>query len=105
MYTQISPSMEETAVKIMIELLSVLALATTQIKEGRFRERHYVRTLLLAYNRLGKYGKLLLGEDDVVSVLQRLDRLTVEESRITVAQTMEAVHGLVSNMKEVMESS
>jgi len=30
--------MEETAIKIMVELLSVLALATTQIKEGRFRE-------------------------------------------------------------------
>jgi hypothetical protein len=30
--------MEETAVKIMVELLSVLALATTQIKEGRFRK-------------------------------------------------------------------
>jgi len=97
--------MEETAVKIMVELLSILALATTQIKEERFREWSRVRILLLAYNRPGKYGKRLLGEDDVVSVLQRLDRLTVEESRITVAQTMEAVHGLVSNMKEVMEGS
>jgi len=105
MYTHISSSMEETAVKIMVELLSVLALATTQIKEGRFRESSRVRTLLLTYNLPGKYGKRLLGEDDVASVLQRLDKLTVEESRITVAQTMEAVHGLVSNMKEVMEGS
>ena len=64
-----------------------------------------MRILLLAYNRQGKYAKRLLGEDDVGSVLQKLDRLTVEESRITVAQTMEVVHGLVSNMKEVMEGS
>lgn len=64
-----------------------------------------MRTLRLAYNRQGKYAKRLLGEDDVGSVLQKLDRLTVEESRITVAQTMEVVHGLVSNMKEVMEGS
>jgi len=62
-----------------------------------------VRPLLLAYNHPGKYAKRLLGGDDIVSVLQKLDRLTVEESRITVAQTMEVVHGLVSNMKEVME--
>ncbi len=31
-----TPSMTEISVKIMIELLSVLALATKQIKQGRF---------------------------------------------------------------------
>ena len=37
-YTNIplSPSMKEISVKIMVELLSVLALATKQIKQGRF---------------------------------------------------------------------
>ena len=52
-----------------------------------------------------KYAKKLLGEDDVVAVLQRLDRLTMEESRVTMAQTMEVVHGLVSNMKVVMDGA
>jgi len=32
----LTPSMKEISVKIMVELLSVLALATKQIKEGRF---------------------------------------------------------------------
>ena len=31
-----TPSMMEISVKIMVELLSVLALATKQIKQGRF---------------------------------------------------------------------
>ena len=33
---QLTPSMMEISVKIMVELLSVLALATKQIKLGRF---------------------------------------------------------------------
>ena len=32
----LTPSMAEISVKIMVELLSVLALATKQIKQGRF---------------------------------------------------------------------
>jgi hypothetical protein len=34
----LSPMMSEIAVKIMVEVLSVLALATKQINQGRFSE-------------------------------------------------------------------
>jgi hypothetical protein len=44
----------------------------------------------------------LLGENDIEAVLQRLDRLTMEESRMTATQTMEVVYGLFNNMKVVM---
>ena len=37
-----TPSMMEISVKIMVELLSVLALATKQIKLGRFSKRAFV---------------------------------------------------------------
>jgi hypothetical protein len=49
-----------------------------------------------------KFAKKLLGESEIEAVLQRLDRLTHEEARITVAHTLEVVYGLVSNMKVVM---
>jgi hypothetical protein len=52
----------------------------------------------------------LLGENDIEAVLQRLDRLTMEESRMTVAQTMETstqsmevVRRLFNDMRTVME--
>ena len=35
----LTPLMMEISVKIMVELLSVLALATKQIKQGRFSKR------------------------------------------------------------------
>ena len=52
-----------------------------------------------------KFTKTLLGESEIETVLQRLDRLTQEEARMTVAQTLGVVHGLVSNMKVVMEGA
>jgi hypothetical protein len=50
-----------------------------------------------------KTVKKLFGEKDVEVVLQRLDRLTHEEARMTAAQTLEVVYGLVENMKVVMD--
>ena len=49
-----------------------------------------------------KLVKKILGENDVESVLQRLDRLTLDEARITAMQTLDVVHGLVQNMRVVM---
>jgi hypothetical protein len=43
--------------------------------------------------------KSLLGDSKIKAVLQRLDRLTQDEARMTVAQTLGAVHGLVCNVK------
>jgi len=89
-YTAIPPTpiMTDIIVKIIVELLSVLALATKQIKQGRFK----------------KFAKKLLGDSEIERVLQRLDRLTDDEARMTVAQTMGVVYGLVGNMKIVYGS-
>lgn len=50
-----------------------------------------------------KFAKKLLGECEVEAILQRLDRLTQEEVRMTVAHTLEVVHGLFDNLKVVMD--
>jgi len=52
-----------------------------------------------------KFTKKLLGESEIEAVLQRLDRLTQDEARITVAQTLGVVHGLVGNVKLIMEGA
>jgi len=46
-----------------------------------------------------------LGERDIEAVLERLDRLTQEEARVAVAQTLKVVYGLVNNVKSVMEGA
>ena len=47
----------------------------------------------------------LLGEKETEAVLQRLDRLNHEEARMTAAQTLEIVYGLVKNMKVVIDGA
>ena len=105
-YTEIppSPAMTELVIKIMVELLSVLALATKQINRGRF-SMPVLALLTYGLPVAEKYAKKLLGEKDIESVLQRLDRLTLEESKTTVAQTLDVVYGLVNNMRVVMEGA
>jgi hypothetical protein len=58
-----------------------------------------------AQHGVEKFAKKLLGEREIEAVLQRLDRLTQEEGRMTVAQTLEVVHGLVNNVKVVMNGT
>lgn len=59
-----------------------------------------------------KWKEKVLGENKVESVLQRLDRLTLQESQMTAAQvalvqteTLDVVRGLVDNMRVVMEGA
>ena len=47
-------------------------------------------------------GKLL-GEKKMEAMVQRLDRLTLDEARQTIAEVLKVVHGLVENMKVVMD--
>ena len=96
--------MTEIVVKILVELLSTLALATKQIKQGKPSESVFGEVLYyLTQCNAEKLVKKLLGEKDVEAVLQRLDRLTQDEARITAAQTLEVVYGLVQNMRVVMD--
>jgi hypothetical protein len=49
-----------------------------------------------------KFVTKLLGDNEVEAVLQRLDRLTLAEARMTAVQTLGIVHGLVQNMAIVI---
>jgi len=51
---------------------------------------------------LEKFAKKLLGESEIEDVLHRLDRLTLDEARMTGTETLQVVHGLVSNLKLVI---
>ena len=60
-------------------------------------------TIVTAYLVAEKFAKKLMGEKEIESVLDRLERLTSEESKMTVAQTYDVVCRLVNEMKVVME--
>jgi len=104
-YTDVPPTpvMMDIIVNILLELLSVLSLATKQITQGRLSKRFVIHKQPVAQCVTEKFTKKLLGESEVETVLQRLDRLTQDETRITVAQTLSVVHGLINNTRVVME--
>ena len=52
-----------------------------------------------------KFAKKLLGDSEIEATVERLDRLTQDEARMTVAQTLSVVHGLVGNVKVIMEGA
>ncbi|KAH8987465.1 hypothetical protein EDB92DRAFT_1948568 [Lactarius akahatsu] len=80
---QILSEMPKTAstagviLKIMVEVLSVLSIATKQVEQGELKS----------------LAEKLFGSGDIGAVLQRLNRLTQDEARMTVVQILEVVHG------------
>ena len=86
-----------------MEVLSTLALATRQVKQGRLSEYHPCRCSAFTEARTEKFVKKILGENDIEAVLQRLDRLTLDEARATGAQTLQVVYGLVQHRRLVLD--
>jgi hypothetical protein len=103
----LTTEMAEVLVKIMVELLSVIALVTKQVRQKRPSES-FLLSLSMRHSKSTeryavKFVKRLLGENEVGATLQRLDRLTQDEARTTAAQTLEVVYGLVQNITAVMD--
>ena len=95
-YTQISltTGMAEVLVKIVAEILSVLSIATKEMKRKRTSEL-FLHDILLTYSNhsqiwSGIYFRKLLGRTDIEDALKRLDNLIQDEVRMAMAQTMKA---------------
>ena len=103
-YTTIPPSliMTDLIVKILVELLSVLALATKKYKEGRLSKCVVICAMRVVQCATENLIKKLLREREIEDALQRLDKLTQEEVRVAVAQTLGVVHRLVDDVKRLM---
>ncbi|KAI0291326.1 hypothetical protein B0F90DRAFT_385330 [Multifurca ochricompacta] len=77
--------MTEMLGKIMAEVLCILALATKEMKQRRIKA----------------FVKRLAGRTDVEDALQRLDKLTHEEMRMTVAKNLEVTYDVDGNVKAI----
>ena len=59
--------------------------------------------MLFPQRNTEKFVKKILGENEIEAVLQRLDRLTLDEARATGAQTLQVVYGLVQHRRVVLD--
>ncbi|KAH9070974.1 hypothetical protein EDB83DRAFT_2313709 [Lactarius deliciosus] len=80
-----TPAMTDVTVKIMVEVLDILAIATKEIKQSRAK----------------KYLRKLAGQTDIEDKVKRLDRLTNEQARMANAQLLKVTHGVDDKLTEV----
>ncbi|KAI0301708.1 hypothetical protein B0F90DRAFT_1917286, partial [Multifurca ochricompacta] len=79
-YTEVPPTtaMTDIIVKIMVEVLGILAIMTKEIKQGSTK----------------KYLKKLVGRTDIEDALGRLDKLTHDEALMATAQILKLTHSV-----------
>jgi hypothetical protein len=93
-------------VMIMVETLSVLAVATKQMTRKRFGKwPSACRSSHFANRCTEKFADKLRGEICVAAILQKLDRLTLEEARAAVAPTLKVIRELLNNLKVVIDGA
>ncbi|KAH9178024.1 hypothetical protein EDB89DRAFT_1902103 [Lactarius sanguifluus] len=78
-------AMTNIIVKIMVEVLSIFAIATKEIKQGRAK----------------KFVKKLVGRRDIEDALERLDRLTQEEAWMANAEVPRLTHSVDDKVNSV----
>ena len=105
-YTEISLDslMKDIVARIMVELISILALSKKHINRGRLSKRVIIFVVTTTYKPIAEqFARKLLGDGEIETILKRLDRLTREEARMTAAQTLGVVQGLMNNLKVVID--
>ena len=112
-YIAVRPTaaMTDIIVQIMVEVISILGIATKEIKEGRISMPFLVSIYLAIDVRAEKFLKRLFGINRLNDAFQRLDALTQEEARMAEAETLmiagridENVVGIDEGVKEVQAS-
>ena len=105
-YTEVPPTdaMTDIIVKIMVEVLNIFAIATTEMKQGRASMLLCRDVRSLANVCSAKYFKKLAGKRDMEDTGERLDRLTQEEARMAAAQILKLTHGVDNKVKVVDDS-
>ena len=93
-YTEVSPTpvMTDIIVKIIVEVLKIVGLATKEIKQRRSSELVDIYRSYLTYCLSEKFMKKLLGKNEIEDALKRLDTLTQEEARMATAEVLKVTH-------------
>ena len=110
MATPPTPIMTDVIVMIMVELLSVFALATKQMKQkplGECAITIYTLPAVAQCTTVKFAKKFLFKEREIETVLQRLDQLTEDEGRAAVAQTLGfvvAIHQATNEITKMRRS-
>ena len=96
--------MMDTIIQVMAEVLSILGIATKEIRQGRMSKYLGTDMRMLSKGCLEKYVKTLIGKTEMEDALKRLDKLTQEEARMAAAQNLRATHAVDERVKGVADT-
>jgi hypothetical protein len=95
--------MMSTIIQIMVEVISILGIATEEIQQGRMSEK-FSRTMSPLTERCSeRFWKKLIGKTDMEDALKRLDQSTQEESRMATAEVLKTTHAIGQSVRGVRE--
>ena len=105
-YTELPSTMEmmDTIIQVMAEVLSILGIATKEIRQGRMSKYLGTNMRMLTEGFSEKYVKTLIGKMEMEDALKRLDRLTQEEARMAAAENLKATHAVDERVKGVADT-
>jgi hypothetical protein len=95
--------MTDMMVEVMVEVLSVLAIMTVEIKQRRRSQFITSNFWVLTHVSLEKFLKKLLGRNDVEDALKRLDKLTQEEAKMATAEVFKSTRNVDDNVKMLID--
>jgi len=106
-YTEVrpTPAMIDIIVKIVVEVLSILATATKEFGRGQASEWIPSDSLLLTDSCLEKYLKKLMGKNDLEDALKRLDILTQDEARMATAELLRVTRGIDDKVTTIVDGA
>jgi hypothetical protein len=97
--------MTDAIVKVMVEVLCILAIATKEVNQRRASELTPGDKLILLANCYSEaFLKRLVGRTEIEDALQRLEQVTVEEARMAAAESLKATHGVGSNVQGMLKA-
>jgi hypothetical protein len=106
-YTEVPPTsaMKELIVRIMVQVLEVLGVATKRIKQSPSSESVVADIWLLTNSHSGKFVKKLVGRTDIEDAMMKLDKLTQEEALMASAEALNLVRSVDHKMDTVVDSA
>jgi hypothetical protein len=97
--------MKELIVRIMVEVLEILAVATKEINQHFASELVVVDIRQLTPSRPEKYMKRLIGRTDIEDALKKLDKLTHEEVLMASAEAVKLGRSTDNKTDEVIDGA
>jgi hypothetical protein len=106
MYTEVSLTTEmmDVIIEIMVEVLSILGIATKEIKQGRTSE-YFINAYVIVESLTKRNSERLIGWTDMEDALKKLDELTEEEARMAVAENLKATHAVDERVSGVANTA